>query len=146
MRTEGSRASILARPAARQSLRAVRVGWHSILVGVGYFATLVAMPQCAQAEEFRRLPGAEIRTQVTGMQITDEVHWTETYERGGRLLASDMGHPSAGSWRIKGDLLCIQRPGFDACYEVWLAAPKIQLRVPGDRNFFTAVLRRPAAR
>ena len=83
---------------------------------------------------------------MTGKQITDDVHWSETNERGGRLLASEMGHLPTGTWRVKDDLLCIRRPRFGVCYEVWLAAPKIQLRLPGDSIFFTVVLKQPPAR
>jgi hypothetical protein len=88
-----------------------------------------ALATVAQAGEFHRLSGTQIRALVVGKRVTDDTHWSQTLAPGGRLLVRDMGHPSIGSWQIKRDQLCISRPGvLEDCYEVWLAGDAIQLR------------------
>lgn len=108
-------------------------------------AIMLALP--ARAEGFRHLSGAEIHARLTDKQITDQGHRSQTYARGGSLIVNDLGHPETGTWNIRVDHLCILRPGIlDSCYKVWLAAPSIQLRVPGESNALTAVPRKPVAR
>ena len=64
------------------------------------------------------------------MELTDESHWGEVFERNGRLVVTSMGHKSLGKWRVQKDQLCLDpgtRPG-GGCYEVWLAGNKVELR------------------
>jgi hypothetical protein len=35
------------------------------------------------AQKFQKLTGAQIQTKFTGMELTDESHWGEVFERGG---------------------------------------------------------------
>jgi len=84
------------------------------------------------AEELHHLSAAQIRSHVVGKRITDDTHWSQTLAPGGRLLVKDMGQASIGTWQVKGDQLCIARPGIlDDCYEIWLGGDVIQLRSHG---------------
>ena len=111
---------------------------------LGVSACLVAMSAIATEDELHRLSAAQIRSQVVGKRITDDTHWSQTVAAGGRLLVKDMGRASTGTWQIKGDQLCITRPGvLDDCYEIWLAGEAIQLRSQGIPPL--TVFLRPAA-
>lgn len=117
------------------------MNFASQCVGATSFCLTTLVPSLSHAQEFRHLTGGEIRTQVTNGTISDDAHWGEIYERGGRLIVDNLGHPEIGTWRIKGDLLCVLRPQIlDACYEVWLAAPKVQMRAPGAKDGLLAFL------
>ena len=37
------------------------------------------------AEKFQKLTGSQIRAKFAGMEVTDEVHWRDIYERDGTL-------------------------------------------------------------
>jgi hypothetical protein len=41
------------------------------------------------------------------MELTDESHWGEVFERNGTLTTFSMGHNSVGKWRIQKDQLCL---------------------------------------
>src|SRR6266436_815763 len=43
------------------------------------------------AESAQRLSGAQIRAKFAGMQLTDEVHFRDVYERDGTLTSYSMG-------------------------------------------------------
>ncbi len=49
------------------------------------------------AEKFRKLTGTQIRTTLAGMEITDEVHWGDVYERNGTLTTHSMGRKTAAN-------------------------------------------------
>jgi hypothetical protein len=119
------------------------LGWSTeAAVGVA----LLAISASTRAQDFHRLSGAQIQSTVVGQRITDDTHWSQTVAPGGRLLVRDMGHASTGTWQIKKDRLCIDRPGvLDDCYEVWLAGDAIQLRTKGAMPL-TVFLRPAAAR
>ena len=42
-------------------------------------------------EKLVKLKGPQIRAAIAGMQITDEVHWRDVYERSGKLRVSTHG-------------------------------------------------------
>ena len=42
-------------------------------------------------EKFQRLSSAQIRAKFSGMELTDEVHWYDYYNRNGTVLSSSMG-------------------------------------------------------
>jgi hypothetical protein len=48
-------------------------------------ALLAAAAATPAAEAFKKLSGPQIRTRVAGMNLTDEVHWSESYRRDGQL-------------------------------------------------------------
>jgi hypothetical protein len=84
------------------------------------------------AEKFRRLSGKEINARFAGMELSDDVHWRDVYERDGTLKSQSMGKQRAGKWSVKGDQLCIEL-GADTggCYDVWLAGSNAEFRREG---------------
>jgi hypothetical protein len=95
---------------------------------------LVVFQSGAAAEPgLQKLTGAQIRAKIAGMELSDDVHWRELYERNGALTSSSMGRKRTGKWRVEKDQLCVE---FDKeppakCYEVWLSGKKVELRREG---------------
>ena len=97
-------------------------------------------------EKFRKLTGAQIQEKFPGMELTDEAHWGELFERNGKLAITSMGHKSSGKWRIQKDQLCLEtgsEPG-GGCYEVWLSGKNVELRNQASTTPLEAVLQKPA--
>src|SRR5262245_42735147 len=83
-------------------------------------------PPAAAEQKFQKLTSAQIQTKFPGMELTDEAHWGEVFERNGALTITSMGHKSAGKWRVQKDQLCLdtgKEPG-GGCYEVWAVRKK----------------------
>ncbi len=110
-------------------------------------ASMIAAPGAAGAEQFRKLAGPQIQSRIAGMEMTDEVHWSDVFERGGTLTSYAMSRKSSGRWRVQKDELCIDR-GKDSggCYEVWLAGKKVELRRKGSDLPLEGILRPPSRR
>jgi len=110
-------------------------------------ATLISITGAIAAEQkFRKLSGAQIRAAFSGMELSDEVHWYELFEKSGILFSSSMGRKRTGKWWIEKDELCID-DGEDPvkCYEVRVSGNRVQLR--GEYLFpLDAVLRSPTDR
>ena len=43
------------------------------------------------AEKFQKLTGAQIRAKFAGMEMSDDVHWRDRYERNGTITSQSMG-------------------------------------------------------
>jgi len=87
----------------------------------------------APAEKLQKLSAAQIRVKIAGMELIDEVHWREFYDRNGTVTSSSMGRNRTGKWRIEKDQLCVEfekEPPAN-CYEVWMSRRKIELRREG---------------
>src|SRR5256886_12173688 len=83
------------------------------------------------AENFKRLSGAQIRAKVTGMQLTDEVHYRFVYDRDGTLRSYSMGVKKVGKWTVESDQLCLYfREPDDGC-EVSLSGGQIEMKPSG---------------
>src|SRR5215469_7289398 len=51
-----------------------------------------AVASIAHAEDkFQKLNGAQIQTKLAGMEMTDQVHWGDVYQRNGVLITTEMG-------------------------------------------------------
>ena len=110
-------------------------------LGVLAYASSAAVEQ-----KFQKLTGAQIQAKFPGMELTDEAHWGEVFERNGRLAITSMGHKSIGKWRIQKDQLCLDtgnEPG-GGCYEVWQSGKNIELRNRESSVPLEAVLQKPA--
>jgi len=107
---------------------------------------VLAFQSSAPAEQkFQKLTGAQIQAKFPGMELTDEAHWGEVFERNGTLTITSMGHKSAGKWRVQKDQLCLdtgKEPGGD-CYEVWLSGRNVELRNQASSTPLEAVLQKP---
>ena len=62
------------------------------------------------------------------MQLTDEVHWRDVYDRDGTLRSYSMGTKKVGKWAVEKDELCLylNEPD-DGCYEVVLSDDSIRI-------------------
>jgi hypothetical protein len=110
------------------------------LLGVFAFQSSAAAEQ-----KLQKLTGAQIQAKFPGMELTDEAHWGEVFERNGTLTITSMGHKSAGKWRIQKDQLCLdtgKEPG-GGCYEVWLSERNVELRNQTSSAPLEAVLQKP---
>lgn len=88
--------------------------------------------EATAAENFKKLSGEQIRARIVGMQVTDEFHWRDVYERDGTLRSYSMGRERIGKWSVQKDELCVDLPEPDAgCFEVWTAGKRIELRPTG---------------
>jgi hypothetical protein len=99
-------------------------------------------------ENFRQLSGPQIRARFAGMDLTDEAHWREAYERDGTFRSRGMGQTRAGKWRIQEDELCIDlgMENDSGCYEVWMSGKNVELRPTGLGLMVQGVLQRPTER
>ena len=99
------------------------------------------------AENAKKLSGAQIRAKFAGMQLTDEVHWRDVYDRDGTLRSYSMGTKKVGKWAIEKDELCLylQEPD-DGCFEVSLSGRRIEMKPSGLGLPLEGVLQTPANR
>jgi hypothetical protein len=101
----------------------------------------------ADAEPFRRLNGAQIQHRFSGMDMSDGVHWRDSYAGNGALQSQSMGKRRSGKWRVENNQLCVDL-GAEAggCYEVWLAGSKVEFRREGlDGAILEGELMKPSA-
>ncbi len=117
-------------------------------IGIAAMIAAVAFSADAQPEpKFQKLTGAQIQAKFSGMELTDEAHWGEVFERNGTLTITSMGHKSLGKWRTQKDKLCLDtgnEPG-GGCYEVWVSGKNVELRNQASSLPLGAVLQRPTA-
>ena len=102
-------------------------------------------PPAAAEQKFQKRTGAQIHAKLPGMELADEAHWGEVFERNGTLTITSMGHKSSGKWRIEKDQLCLetgQEPG-GGCYEVWLSERNVELRNQTSSVPLEVVLQKP---
>src|SRR3984893_19391950 len=97
------------------------------------------------AEKSRKLSGSQIREKFAGMQLTDEVHWRDVYDRDGTLRSYSMGTKKVGKWTIEKDELCLylDEPD-DGCFEVSLSGKRIEMKPSGLGLSLEGVLQTPA--
>jgi hypothetical protein len=102
-------------------------GWPALILGA------IVLAHGAQAEEkFQKLNGAQIRGKLAGMEVSDEIHWRDLFNRSGKVTSMSMGRKRTGKWRIDKDLLCIEfEKETPNCYEVWLSGKKVKLQREG---------------
>jgi hypothetical protein len=81
------------------------------------------------------------------MELTDNVHWRDLYQRNGTVMSTSMGRHQTGKWRIEKDQLCIEfeKEPIPKCYDVWLSGNEIELRGEGLLRL-QGVLEPPTAR
>jgi hypothetical protein len=113
---------------------------------IATLAVFMFASSAAAEQKFQKLTGAQIRTKFPAMELTDEAHWGEVFERNGALTITSMGHKSVGKWRIQKDQLCLEtgnEPG-GGCYDVWLSGRNVELRNQTSTTPLEAVLQKPA--
>jgi len=99
---------------------------------IAMFAAVAFATAAAAEEKFQKLTGAQIRAKIGGMEVSDDVHWRDFYERSGKLTSSSMGRKRTGKWRVEKDQLCVE---FEKetmnCYEVLTSGKKVKLQREG---------------
>jgi hypothetical protein len=89
----------------------------------------------AQADDYRRLSGAEIKRLIVGKAVTNEVHYTDHFRPNGVYEGVFMNKRSTGTWTVKGAELCITRESeVESCDEIWRSGSKLQRRKSGLSN------------
>jgi hypothetical protein len=86
----------------------------------------------AAAGQLKKLSGSQIRDKMTGMQLTDEVHYRLVYDRDGTLRSYSMGVKKVGKWIIEKDQLCLYLGETDdGCYQVTVSDDRIEMTPSG---------------
>jgi hypothetical protein len=99
------------------------------------------------AEKFQKLSGPQIRTRFTGMEMTDSVHFADTFAAGGTLKIFSMGKKKEGTWRVERDELCVDRGKDDGgCYQVWISGKNVEFRREGLGATLEGTLQHPVPR
>ena len=129
-------------PALRAAMKKTSILFAASIVGSTSWAV-----SAAAAENFKRLSGAQIRARVTGMQLTDEVHYRFVYDRDGTLRSYSMGVKKVGKWTVESDQLCLYlREPDDGCYEVSLSGGQIEMKPSGLGGAIDGLLQPPTDR
>jgi len=96
------------------------------------FAAVMFAASANAEEKFQKLTGAQIRAKIAGMEVSDEVHWREFYDRSGKVTSSSMGRKRTGKWRIEKDQLCVEfEKEMPNCYEVLVSGKKVRMQREG---------------
>ncbi|WMT71448.1 hypothetical protein [Bradyrhizobium sp. Ash2021] len=99
------------------------------------------------AENVQKLSGNQIRAKIAGMQLTDEVHWRDVYDRDGSLRSYADGKKRVGKWVIEKDELCVYfKEPEDGCYEVSLSGNRIEMKPFGLGLTIEGILQKPTDR
>jgi hypothetical protein len=99
------------------------------------------------AENSRKLSASQIREKFAGMQLTDEVHWRDVYDRDGTLRSYTSGEKKVGKWAVEKDELCLHfKDPDDGCYEVWLSSGRIKMQPSGLGLSIEGILQAPTDR
>jgi hypothetical protein len=124
----------------------MRIAMNRRITAVAVIILAASGLRAAAEQKFQKLSGGQIQAKFAGMELTDEAHWGEVFERNGTLTITSMGHKSVGKWRVQKDQLCMETgnaPG-DGCYQVWLSGKNVELRNQTSSLPLEAVLQKPA--
>ena len=66
--------------------RELRIGGLALLAVTALGSTAVT------EEKFQKLTGGQIRAKLADMELTDNVHWRDLYQRNGTVMSTSMGH------------------------------------------------------
>ena len=103
-----------------------------VFAGIALASSLVGTRVDAADNKSEKLTGAQIRASFAGMQLTDEVHWREVYERDGTVRSYSMGTKKIGRWTVERNELCLYfKDADDGCYEVSRTDEHITLKPSG---------------
>ncbi len=81
------------------------------------------------------------------MQLTDEVHFRDVYDRDGTLRSYSMGTKKVGKWAIEKDELCLYfKEPDDGCYEVSLSGDRVEMKPSGLGLSIDGILQTPTDR
>jgi hypothetical protein len=99
------------------------------------------------AENPRKLSGSQIRAKFTNMQVTDEVHFRDVYDRDGTLRSYADGKGKVGKWAVEKNELCVYfKEPDDGCYEVSLSGNRVEMKPTGLGLSIEGILQTPTDR
>jgi len=103
------------------------------ITGLALLAVAVCGSNADAEEKFQKLNAGQIRAKLAGMELTDNVHWRDLYQRNGTVVRTSMGRKRTGKWRVEEDQLCIEfeKEPVPKCYDVWLSGKQVELRREG---------------
>jgi hypothetical protein len=102
------------------------------IAGLALLAAATLGSGAAAEEKFHKLTGSQIRANLAGMEVTDNVHWRDLYERNGSVISTSMGRKRTGKWRVEKDQLCVEFENeMPNCYEVLVSGKKARLQREG---------------
>jgi hypothetical protein len=103
------------------------------VTGPAFLAVATLAAEAAAEEKFQKLKGGQIRAKLAGMELTDNVHWRDLYQRNGTVMSTSMGHKRTEKWQIENDQICIEfeKEPIPTCYDVWLSGKQVELRREG---------------
>ena len=103
------------------------------ITGLALLAVAILGSSAATEEKFQKLTAGQIRARLAGMELTDNVHWRDLYQRNGTVTSTSMGRKRTGKWQVEKHQLCIEfeREPIPKCYDVWLSGKQIELRREG---------------
>src|SRR5262245_15387058 len=103
------------------------------VTGLALLAVTTLGSTAVTQEKFQKLTGGQIRTRLGGMELTDNVHWRDLYQRNGTVMSPSMDRKRTGRWRVEQDQLCIELEGepIPTCYDVWISGKEVELRSEG---------------
>jgi hypothetical protein len=107
----------------------------------------ISVESAVAAEGAQKLSGSQIRAKIAGMQLTDEVHWRDVYDRDGSLRSYADGTKKVGKWAVEKDELCVYfKEPEDGCYEVSLSGNRIEMKPSGLGLTIDGILQTPTDR
>ena len=100
------------------------------ITGLALLAVAVCGSNADAEEKFQKLNAGQIRAKLAGMELTDNVHWRDFYQRDGTVMSTSMGRKRTGKWLVENDQLCIEfeKEPIPTSYDVWLAGKQVELR------------------
>ena len=100
------------------------------IIGLACLAVATLGASAAAEEKLQKLKGGQIRAKLAGMELTDNVHWRDFYQRDGTVMSTSMGRKRTGKWLVENDQLCIEfeKEPIPTSYDVWLAGKQVELR------------------
>ncbi len=115
-----------------------------LIVLLSGLAIAQATASLLASEVLKRLSAPEIRAKIIGSVVTDESHWSDRFESNGILTAMELGQLKPGTWKLKGNEICLTRKArkpVEECFEIWLSQDQIEYRRDGIA-LTTGVLRK----
>ena len=103
------------------------------VAGLAFLGVTTAGSTGITQEKFQKLTAGQIRAKLAGMELTDNVHWRDLYQRDGTVMSTSMGRKRTGKWRVESNQLCIEfeKEPVPKCYDVWLFGKQVELRHEG---------------
>src|SRR5258707_12223451 len=94
------------------------------VTGLALLAAATLEPSATAEEQFQKLTGGQIRAKLAGMELTDNVHWRDLYQRNGTVMSTSMGRKRTGNCRDEQNQLCsgTEKKHIPKCSDRWLSA------------------------